>query len=132
MTEPKQYTRVEVSSSDIKKNTLIIIHDKVYDVQEFLNEHPGGEEILLDHRGKDATEDFDDVGHSSTALELMNKYLVGELVEHERKNIPLKDGWTAGYNSNEPEKYISGPGIPFYLLVVGVLGVIIATIYLNA
>ena len=131
MTELKLYTRAEVAESDIKKNTLIIIHDKVYDVHEFLNEHPGGEEILLDHRAKDASEDWDDVGHSNDALELMKKYRVGEIVEHERTNRPPKTGWVAGKISKEQEKYVSGPGLPFYLLVVGIVGVLVAMIYLN-
>ena len=35
---------------------------KVYDVTEFLAEHPGGEEILLETAGTDSTEAFEDVG----------------------------------------------------------------------
>lgn len=132
MTETRQYTKKEIAESDVKKEMLIIIHDEVYDVRVFLNEHPGGEEILLDHRAKDATEDFDDVGHSTDALELMKKYKVGELVAHERTNIPHKAGWAAGYDSKEAEKYVSGPGLPFYLLVIGVIGVIVALVFINA
>ncbi|XP_043481075.1 cytochrome b5-like [Leptopilina heterotoma] len=132
MTKLKQYTRAEIENSDVKKNTFIIIHDKVYDVHQFLNEHPGGEEILLDHRNKDASEDFDDVGHSTDAFELMNKYRVGELIESDRANSKPKAGWVAGYNSKEPESYVSGPGAPFYLLIIGIIGIVIAIMYLNA
>ncbi|XP_051171810.1 cytochrome b5-like [Leptopilina boulardi] len=132
MTKLKQFTRAEIENSDVKQNTFIIIHDKVYDVHQFLNEHPGGEEILLDHRNKDASEDFDDVGHSTDAFELMNKYRVGELIESDRKNVQPKAGWVAGYNSKEPEKYVSGPGAPFYLFIIGVIGILIAIMYLNA
>lgn len=132
MTKLKQFTRAEIENSDVKKNTFIIIHDKVYDVHQFLNEHPGGEEILLDHRNKDASEDFDDVGHSTDAFELMNKYRVGELVESDRANSQPKAGWVAGYNSKEPESYVSGPGAPFYLLIIGIIGIVIAIMYLNA
>ncbi|CAG2058636.1 unnamed protein product [Timema podura] len=46
-----------------------------------LFQHPGGEEVLLEQAGKDATEAFEDVGHSSDARGLMGKYKVGELVE---------------------------------------------------
>lgn len=116
MTELKQYTRAEVASSDVKTNTLIIIYDIVYDAHEFLNEHPGGEEILLEHRAKDATEDFDDVGHSTDTLDLMRKYRVGELVEHEKTNVPTKARWVACYKSNEPEKCFSDMGYRFIYL----------------
>lgn len=45
----------------------------------FLLQHPGGEEVLLEQAGKDGTEAFEDIGHSSDAREMMKKYKVGEL-----------------------------------------------------
>ncbi len=47
----------------------------------FWFQHPGGEEILIEHAGDDATEAFEDVGHSSDAREMMKDYLIGELAE---------------------------------------------------
>lgn len=44
-------------------------------------QHPGGEEVLLEQSGKDATENFEDVGHSTDARDLMKQYLIGELAE---------------------------------------------------
>lgn len=41
-----------------------------------------GEEVLLDEAGKDATEAFEDIGHSDEAREILEKYLVGELDEN--------------------------------------------------
>ncbi len=43
------------------------------------NFSPGGEEVLLEHAGGDATEAFEDVGHSEDARELLNTYLIGNL-----------------------------------------------------
>ncbi|XP_014205608.1 cytochrome b5 [Copidosoma floridanum] len=128
--EQRQYTFAEVAGQCSESRTLIAIHDRVYDVTRFLNEHPGGEEILLDHAGKDASEDFDDVGHSSDALELMKKYLVGEIVPRERRNLPRKEGWKAGYNTNNPEneKYVDGPGFPFFIFA-GACAVALLAIY---
>lgn len=42
----------------------------------FIIQHPGGEEVLLEQAGKDATEAFEDVGHSTDArLEIqLNRY----------------------------------------------------------
>lgn len=56
----------------------------------FVLQHPGGEEVLLEQAGKEATEAFEDVGHSTDARTLMLKYKVGELVESERKLVPEK------------------------------------------
>jgi len=124
----KQFTRAEVLNNDNKKITRFIIHDKVYDVTPFLNEHPGGEEVLLDHANKDASEDFDDVGHSSDAFQIMDKYLVGEIVQADRKNTKPRKGWVAG--SNEPnEKYVKGPGIPGFVFVGGIIAILLAILY---
>lgn len=42
-------------------------------------QHPGGEEVLLEQAGSDATESFEDVGHSTDAREMLEQYYVGEL-----------------------------------------------------
>lgn len=39
----------------------------------------GGEEVLLDVGGQDATEAFEDVGHSDEAREILNGLIVGNL-----------------------------------------------------
>ena len=39
----------------------------------------GGEEVLLDVGGQDATEAFEDVGHSDEAREILEGLLVGSL-----------------------------------------------------
>lgn len=41
--------------------------------------HRGGEEVLLDVGGQDATEAFEDVGHSDEAREILDGLLVGTL-----------------------------------------------------
>ncbi|KAG9248045.1 cytochrome b5-like heme/steroid binding domain-containing protein [Calycina marina] len=75
----KEYTYAEVSEHATKKDLLMVIHDKVYDAASFVDEHPGGEEVLLDVGGQDATEAFEDVGHSDEAREILDGLLVGAL-----------------------------------------------------
>ena len=62
---------------------FITVHENVYDVTEFIDEHPGGEETLRDVQikttFKDATEAFEDTGHSMDARDLMVKYQVGTI-----------------------------------------------------
>ncbi|XP_076622047.1 cytochrome b5 [Colletes latitarsis] len=117
----KTFTKNEVAvTGNSKENTLIILHDKVYNVTNFLNEHPGGEEILLDHAGKDGSDDFDDVGHSKDAFDLMGKYLVGELEESEKTKKTPKMGWTSTY-TKPPEKK-EEQGMSSTLLIAAVVG----------
>jgi len=75
----KEYTYAEVAEHTAKKDLLLVIHDKVYDTSSFVDEHPGGEEVLLDVGGQDATEAFEDVGHSDEAREILEGLLVGTL-----------------------------------------------------
>jgi cytochrome b involved in lipid metabolism len=42
-------------------------------------QYRGGEEVLLDVGGQDATEAFEDVGHSDEAREILDGMLVGSL-----------------------------------------------------
>lgn len=80
----KLYTRAQVEEYNKDDNLWIVIDNNVYDVTQFLSEHPGGEEALLEFAGKDGTEAFDEVGHSVEAKELMKKFKIGEIVESER------------------------------------------------
>lgn len=57
--------------------------------------------MLLEQAGKDATESFEDVGHSTDARELMKRYKIGEVIESERKEIAEK---TPQYWNNESSK----------------------------
>ena len=41
---------------------------------KFILQHPGGEEILVENSGKISTEEFEDVGHSSDARDMMKEY----------------------------------------------------------
>jgi len=75
----KELTYAEISSHSSKKDLYLVIHDKVYDTTSFVDEHPGGEEVLLDVGGQDATEAFEDVGHSDEAREILDGLLIGTL-----------------------------------------------------
>uniref|UniRef100_A0A8C0D9I7 Cytochrome b5 n=1 Tax=Balaenoptera musculus TaxID=9771 RepID=A0A8C0D9I7_BALMU len=75
----KYYTLEEIQKHNDSKSTWLILHYKVYDLTKFLEEHPGGEEVLREQAGGDATENFEDVGHSTDARELSKTFIIGEL-----------------------------------------------------
>ncbi|KAF5811470.1 putative cytochrome b5-like heme/steroid binding domain, cytochrome b5, heme-binding protein [Helianthus annuus] len=77
--DPKILSFEEVSKHNRKTDCWVIISGKVYDVTPFLDDHPGGDEILILATEKDATEDFEDVGHSQNAIDMMKDYYVGEV-----------------------------------------------------
>ncbi|KAJ1910385.1 Cytochrome b5 [Mycoemilia scoparia] len=65
----KVYTKAEVEKHKSRDDLWLVIEHK----------HPGGEEVLLEYAGIDATEAFRDIGHSDDAVQLLKDYYVGDL-----------------------------------------------------
>ncbi|WFD32599.1 L-lactate dehydrogenase (cytochrome) [Malassezia sp. CBS 17886] len=61
----------EVNAHASARDCYVVLYSKVYDLTEFLPRHPGGEQIILKHAGKDATAIFDPVHPKGT----IEKYL---------------------------------------------------------
>ncbi|XP_018051586.1 PREDICTED: cytochrome b5-like [Atta colombica] len=122
----KLFTRAEVEKhTETSKDTWIIIHNNVYNVTSFLNEHPGGEEVLLEQNGQDATEAFEDIGHSTDARQMMESYKIGELVEVDRTDDSEKKtrDWSNG-NEDSSSSWWS------WLIPIA-LGVLATIVYRN-
>lgn len=76
----EQYTLSDVAEHKTEKDAWIAIDGQVYDITQFVNSHPGGD-VILEHVGTDASVEFKNVGHSSSARELLKGYFIGLLVE---------------------------------------------------
>ncbi len=66
----------------------IIIGNAVYNITEFIKEHPGGESIILNAIDNckviidgihDITKDFNEIGHSEEALLSLQKFKIKDL-----------------------------------------------------
>lgn len=72
-----------------------------------MDDHPGGDEVLLSATGKDATDDFEDVGHSDSAREMMDKYYIGDI---DPKTVPRRHTYTApqqaAYNPDKTPEFV--------------------------
>eukprot|EP01108_Squamamoeba_japonica_P005426 TRINITY_DN427_c0_g1_i2.p1 TRINITY_DN427_c0_g1~~TRINITY_DN427_c0_g1_i2.p1 ORF type:complete len:126 (+),score=60.73 TRINITY_DN427_c0_g1_i2:141-518(+) len=111
----KTVTMDEVAKHVTSDDIWMVIKGKAYDVTKFLDEHPGGEEVLLDMAGKDATQEYDDVGHSDEADELMKDYLVGTVVGGAAKSSGKSK--SASAKSSDDGNGISSIVLPVVLLV---------------
>ncbi|CCG23003.1 Cyb2 cytochrome b2 precursor protein [Candida orthopsilosis Co 90-125] len=79
----------EVAKHNTKQDCWVIIHDKAYDLSDFVDEHPGGSAIILKYAGKDATKAFDPIHPSDTLTKyLAPKYHKGEV--EKKVNQPVK------------------------------------------
>ncbi|CAE7880546.1 Cyt-b5 [Symbiodinium sp. KB8] len=82
--QSKLWSRAEVLREvQDGERLLIILHNAVYDVREWTSQHPGGDEVILEYVGKDATSEFEALGHSKGAREMLKSLCVGGLVEED-------------------------------------------------
>jgi cytochrome b involved in lipid metabolism len=101
---------------------------QIYDVTKYLDDHPGGADVLLEVTGKDAKEEFDDAGHSESAKELMQDYFIGEL--DPTPNIPEMEVFRKEQDVNFASKLMANAAQywPIPATVVGI-SVVIAVLY---
>jgi cytochrome b involved in lipid metabolism len=117
-----ELTYQDVAEHNTKKDLYMVIHDVIYDVGKFVDEHPGGEEVLLDVGGQDATEAFEDVGHSDEARETLEQLKVGTLKRNPgdpKPKTPLP-GAVAPAANNESAGF--GVGLYAIILIGGLIG----------
>ncbi|KAF5708432.1 L-lactate dehydrogenase (cytochrome) [Fusarium mundagurra] len=84
-----------VSLDDLKQHNTandcwIAVHSKVWDITHFINEHPGGPEVLLNLAGSDATELYNDVHAPDIIEDLPSDKLIGLLEETAISRPPPK------------------------------------------
>ncbi|KAJ5914166.1 hypothetical protein N7504_003049 [Penicillium tannophilum] len=119
MSETKEFTLKEIEAHNTKKDLYMVIHDKVYDCSSFVDEHPGGEEVLLDVGGQDGTEAFEDVGHSDEAREILDGLLVGNVKRMPGDPEP-KANPSASSASSSSSSSAGGFGVGLYgIILVG-------------
>ncbi|CAI6015541.1 unnamed protein product [Clonostachys chloroleuca] len=110
MTEKRrEFSAAELATLSSRNNLHLLISGKVYDVHEFLHDHPGGDLVLLGEGGKDATKAFEDIQHTDDAKELMEELLVGyqtgeRITTQEPKQIQIERK-TAISRKKEHEDY---------------------------
>ena len=93
---------------------------KVYDVTHYLDDHPGGAEVMLDVSGQNANEFFEDIGHSQEARNELEKYLIGtyKMSEEEIEKLRI----------DEENRANKGGSSPILILLVVIVAIIYAYI----
>ncbi|GMF34475.1 unnamed protein product [Phytophthora lilii] len=123
---PKEFTMEDVAPHNSAEDCWMVIRDegvrKVYDVTAFLDDHPGGPEIMVDLAGQDATEEFEDIGHSNDARAQLKQFEVGKIKGDVKKEAPAKAAPGAGGRVTASGRQdISGQNGPLYAVLAAVV-----------
>lgn len=78
-----KFTLNEIQQHSSLDDCWMVIFDKVYNITDFVFEHPGGDFILLEYAGRDATHAFLSSRHGSSAYKMLDNYWIGILVDEE-------------------------------------------------
>jgi cytochrome b involved in lipid metabolism len=90
---------------------------KVYDVTKYLDDHPGGAEVMLDVAGGDADEFFEDIGHSKEAREELKKHYIGDFKIDEATLAKMKAEAEAKANAS------AGPSMGVLVILAALLAI---------
>lgn len=70
----------EVQAHNSEKSCYVTIGAKVYDITSFVDDHPGGGDLILEYGGKDVKDIMEDEvshTHSEAAYEILDESLIG-------------------------------------------------------
>lgn len=106
-TSTKLLSAPEIAKHNVTSDCWMIIEGNVYNLTSFLNEHPGGINIMTPYCGKDGTKAYQTKDknppskHSKTADALLPKYLIGKLGEEINTDTNNADGNVTSQSGNE-------------------------------
>lgn len=85
----EEYTMEQVREHNSKADAWLVVQHKesgewrVYDVTDFVDDHPGGEHSILRNSGGNATKGFHGPHHPDAVFVMMDDFCIGKLKEGE-------------------------------------------------
>lgn len=80
----KTFSLEEIATHNHKGSCWIIVEGKVYDVTDYIDEHPGGDAIL-NNAGRDSTVGFKGPQHPPSVVDVLKLYYIGEAEEAKKR-----------------------------------------------
>lgn len=79
----------------------VVYGEMVLDISSFLDEHPGGRNVLLRRAGTDVSKAFDDIGHSQRARAQLQSFQVATLQKTSASSPALHEGRNGHQGSSQ-------------------------------
>jgi len=99
---------------------IIVINNGVYDITKYIRLHPGGEEILMNVNGQDATNEFNDIGHSRGAIKTLEKFKIGSISEEEKLKLKGCKG-DKGDKGDKSDKINNNETCGYKLIIISLI-----------
>ena len=102
-----EFSEQEVAQHITRKDCWVIYKDVVYDVSSFVEDHPGGPEIVMQYAGQDISKVFHSImshDHSDAAISILGGHKIGVLKDPQfRVGVRSKEEQRMFFASSEPE-----------------------------
>ncbi|ETO06645.1 hypothetical protein RFI_30747 [Reticulomyxa filosa] len=122
----KEYTWEEIKkhapNGPEKDKIWMVLYGRVYDLTDFMANHPGGDSVLSDISGQDASAEFETRLHSEKARKMAKEYLVGK-VKGEKLGDLFEETDKAKKWTTDPSESQSGAFT--FNLILGIFGIAI-------
>lgn len=109
----RSVTLEEVAQHNKAGDCWIVVHGKVFDVTKFVAEHPGGQKVILNVAGQDATAKFDAFHKPEVLKQYGPQLYVGELVTAKQPQEPKTAVVKSGGKQVVDNKNSFGEQIPY-------------------
>ncbi|TDZ35032.1 Cytochrome b2 [Colletotrichum spinosum] len=110
--EMDEISLTDLSRHNTKTDCWIAVHSKVWDITDFISEHPGGPSVLLKCAGSNATAIFDKVHAPDILEELPEDKLVG-ILKDATPDVPAAASQPSGQNgvATQPAEIALGSSV---------------------
>ena len=101
------FTASDVATHNSASSCWITLAGKVYDVTQFLQDHPGGDDLIVQHAGNDVEEvmmNKNEHEHSEAAYEMLQEYMVGRIGSDE---TTVNDGVFAFWRGRRDQFFLT-------------------------
>jgi len=119
----KSFTREEIAKHNSREDCWVIIDGQVYDVTNYLINHPGGSQLIFRSAGGDCTQDFQAMFHSKRATAELEKILLGVVAgasNFRLPQLPLELVLISTHDISHDTKYfVFKPTRPFAQIPLG-------------
>jgi len=116
----KIITYEQLKAHTTQDSLWLLVCGKVYDVTKFIDEHPGGDEVLLAEAGRDATEAFEDVGHSDEARGFLPPMYIGDFEKDGA--LKFKSAKTTAASNSSVNGVVERGSNLMYFIPLGLMG----------